>query len=155
MPSTSSAAACQHLAQVFATDIPLTSAMAVEVHDWQNQRLQLLLPLTENRNHQNSMFGGSLYCAGVLACWGWLHLRLRDAGIHTTHIVVQAGEIDYPLPVFASAEVVCDAPDEIVWARFFKMYQRHGKARISLTSRILTEDGADGACFTGRFVLHS
>ena len=155
MPNTFSAAACQHLAQVFATDIPLTSAMAVEVHDWHNQRLQLLLPLTENRNHQNSMFGGSLYCAGVLACWGWLHLRLRDADIHTTHIVVQAGQIDYPLPVFASAEVICDAPDEATWKKFFKMYQRHGKARISLTSRILTADGADGAIFTGQFVLHS
>ncbi len=155
MPSTSNTAACQHLAQVFATDIPLTSAMAVEVRDWQNQCLQLLLPLSENRNHQNSMFGGSLYCAGVLACWGWLHLRLRDAGINTTHIVVQAGQIDYPLPVFASAEVICDAPDEAVWERFFKMYQRHGKSRISLTSLILTEDSQDGACFTGQFVLHS
>ena len=155
MPRASNTSACQHLAQVFATDIPLTSALAVEVCDWQNQRLQLLLPLTENRNHQNSMFGGSLYCAGVLACWGWLHLRLRDAGINTTHIVVQAGQIDYPLPVFANAEVICDAPDEAVWARFFKMYQRHGKARISLTSRILTADGEDGAIFTGQFVLHS
>ncbi len=155
MHNVSSRSACQHLAQVFASDIPLTTALAVEVRDWQNQRLQLYLPLTENRNHQDSMFGGSLYCAGVLACWGWLHLQLRDAGINTTHIVVQAGQIDYPLPVFKDAEVICDAPDEATWARFFKMYQRHGKARISLNSRILTEDGQDGACFTGQFVLHS
>ena len=155
MHTLSSGTACQHLAHVLASDIPLTTALAVEVRDWQNQRLQLYLPLTENRNHQDSMFGGSLYCAGVLACWGWLHLRLRDAGIHTTHIVVQAGQIDYPLPVFKDAEVICDAPDEGTWARFFKMYQRHGKARISLNSRILTHDGQDGAVFTGQFVLHS
>ena len=155
MPNTRSAMACQHLTQVFANDIPLTSAMAIEVRDWQNQRLQLLLPLPENRNHQESMFGGSLYCAAVLASWGWLHLRLREDGINTTHIVVQAGQIDYPLPVLADAIVICDAPDEAIWARFIKMYQRHGKARISLSSRILTHDGQDGACFTGQFVLHS
>ncbi len=67
MPSAPNSTACQHLAQVFANDIPLTSAMAVEVHAWHNQCLQLHVPLLENRNHQDSMFGGSLYCAGVLA----------------------------------------------------------------------------------------
>ena len=81
MHTLSSGTACQHLAHVFASDIPLTTALAVEVRDWQNQRLQLYLPLAENRNHQDSMFGGSLYCAGVLACWGWLHLQLRDADL--------------------------------------------------------------------------
>ncbi|MDY7219454.1 YiiD C-terminal domain-containing protein [Denitrificimonas sp. JX-1] len=155
MPSASSSAACQHLAQVFASDIPLTLATAIEVRQWEAQRLQLMLPLQENRNHQNSMFGGSLYCAAVLAGWGWLHLRLRDEGIDTTHIVVQAGQIDYPLPVYHDAEVVCTAPDEAQWKRFFNMYKRHGKARISLTSRVLTEDGQDGAIFTGQFVLHN
>lgn len=155
MPNTINHTACQHLAQIFAKDIPLTSAMAIEVRDWHKQRLQLQMPLTENGNHQNSMFGGSLYCAGVLACWGWLHLRLREEDIHTTHIVIQAGQIDYPLPVFADAAVICDAPEAAVWTRFFKMYQRHGKARISLTSYILTHDGQVGACFTGQFVLHS
>lgn len=155
MPSTSSHSTCQHLAQVFASDIPLTSALAIEVRDWQNHCLQLHLPLPENRNHQESMFGGSLYCAGVLASWGWLHLRLREMGINTTHIVVQAGQIDYPLPVLADAKVICSAPDQAIWTRFIKMYQRHGKARIRLDSRILTHDGQDGACFTGQFVLHS
>lgn len=155
MTNPNSNSACAHLSEVFAQDIPLTAALAVQVCAWDGQSLHLQLPLAQNLNHQSSMFGGSLYCAGVLACWGWLHLRLRDAGINTTHIVVQAGQIDYPLPVLADAEVICAAPDEAVWDRFFKMYQRHGKARISLSSRILTHDGQDGACFTGQFVLHS
>lgn len=155
MSSTSNTTACQHLAQIFASGIPLTSAMAIEVRDWQTQRLQLHLPLTANCNHHASMFGGSLYCAAVLAGWGWLHLRLRESGIDNTNIVIQAGEISYPLPIIADAAVVCDAPDETVWTRFLQMYKRHGKARISLNSRVLTEDGQDGACFTGQFVLHS
>lgn len=155
MPNITDLSACEHLSQVFTHDIPLTAAMAIEVRNWQQQRLELRLPLPENRNHQDSMFGGSLYCAAVLAGWGWLHLRLRDAGINTTHIVVQAGQMDYPLPVLADAKVICDAPDEAVWTRFYKMYQRHGKARISLTSYVLTHDGLVGASFTGQFVLHS
>ena len=155
MTNSYASSACAHLSEVFAHDIPLTAALAVQVRAWDGLSLHLKLPLAQNLNHQSSMFGGSLYCAGVLACWGWLHLRLRDAGINTTHIVVQAGQIDYPLPVYGDAPVICDAPDEATWMKFFKMYQRHGKARISLTSRILTADGEDGAIFTGQFVLHS
>ncbi len=155
MQHSNSASACTHLSEVFVRDIPLTAALAIKVCDWDKQRLLLQLPLNENLNHQASMFGGSLYCAAVLAGWGWLHLRLRDVGIDSTHIVVQAGQIDYPLPVLADAAVICDAPDEAVWNRFFSMYQRHGKARISLSSRVLTHDSQDGACFTGQFVLHS
>lgn len=155
MPSTPSDTACQHLQQVFNDDIPLSEALAIEVRSWQNYCLQLQLPLAQNHNHHNTLFGGSLYCAAVLASWGWLHLRLREEGINTTDIVVQAGEIAYPLPVSADAAVICDAPDEAVWSRFLKMYQRHGKARIHLTSRILTHDGQAGAIFTGQFVLGS
>lgn len=155
MHSSPNVDACQHLQQVFARDIPLTAALAIEVRSWQNYCLHLHLPLADNHNHHQTMFGGSLYCAAVLASWGWLHLRLREVAINTTDIVVQAGEIDYPLPVAADALVVCDAPDERVWSRFIKMYQRHGKARIALTSRVLTDDGQDGAVFTGQFVLHN
>ena len=64
--------ACQHLAQVFAQDIPLSQVMGVQVTHWSNTELQLTFPLQPNINHQASMFGGSMYCAAVLAGWGWL-----------------------------------------------------------------------------------
>lgn len=148
--------ATSHLADVFASDIPLSQAMGVQVLSWQERRLQLQFPLTPNINHQASMFGGSLYCAAVLAGWGWLHLALRDEGIDTTHIVVQSGTISYPLPVFADPVIaVCDAPDDKAWQRFLTTWHKHGKARLQVTSRVLTEVGSDGAVLTGQFVLHS
>lgn len=71
---------CQALERRLHHDIPLTRAMQLQVLSWQAHELRLRLPLQANSNHHHSMFGGSLYSAAVLAGWGWLHLRLQEAG---------------------------------------------------------------------------
>ncbi len=147
--------AITHLAVVFASDIPLSQAMGVQAVSWHQRQLRLQFPLTPNINHQASMFGGSMYCAAVLAGWGWVHLALREEGIDTTHIVVQSGQIEYPRPITHDAIIaLCDAPDDKSWQRFLATYRKHGKARLQVTSRVLTEDDLDGAVLVGQFVLH-
>lgn len=148
--------ATTHLAAIFAKDIPLSQTMGTKVLSWQNHQLQLEFPLAPNINHQASMFGGSMYCAAVLAGWGWLHLALREVGIDSTHIVVQSGQIDYPRPILHEQIIACcAAPDSKAWQRFLTTFERHGKARLQLISRVLTANGEDGAVLTGQFVLHS
>jgi len=151
----SSGNAAAELEQVLHHDIPLTRQMGIRVIDWQNHRLRLHLPLAPNVNHKSTLFGGSLYCGAVLAGWGWLHLRLREAGIDDGHIVIQDGQISYPLPVREDAIAVCDAPDVAQWDRFITTYQRRGRARLELPTRIHAQDSDESAVkFTGQFVLH-
>jgi thioesterase domain-containing protein len=101
------------------------------------------------------MFGGSLYCGAVLAGWGWLHLRLREEGVEGGHIVIQEGQISYPLPVTMDATAICHAPSAAVWKKFLAMYGRYGRARLTLHSRIVNADSDDDAVtFTGQYVLH-
>ncbi|QXG41282.1 thioesterase domain-containing protein [Pseudomonas viridiflava] len=147
--------AAAELEQVLHHDIPLTREMGIRVIDWQNHRLRLHLPLAPNVNHKSTLFGGSLYCGAVLAGWGWLHLRLREAGIDDGHIVIQDGQISYPLPVREDAIAVCDAPNVAQWDRFIATYQRRGRARLELPTRIHAQDNDESAVsFTGQFVLH-
>ncbi|WP_025996598.1 thioesterase domain-containing protein [Pseudomonas viridiflava] len=147
--------AAAELEQVLHHDIPLTREMGIRVIDWQNHRLRLHLPLAPNVNHKSTLFGGSLYCGAVLAGWGWLHLRLREAGIDDGHIVIQDGQISYPLAVREDAIAVCDAPDVAQWDRFITTYQRRGRARLELPTRIHAQDSDESAVkFTGQFVLH-
>ncbi|MBK4990165.1 YiiD C-terminal domain-containing protein [Pseudomonas sp. S36] len=145
----------QYLQAVLHRDIPLTQEMGLEVVGWQQQVLQLQLPLAANVNHKSTMFGGSLYCAAVLAGWGWLHLRLRELGIDDGHIVIQEGQISYPLPVTGAAVARCAAPDEKAWARFLTLYQRRGRARLTLETTV-SNVGSDEAAvlFSGQYVLH-
>jgi thioesterase domain-containing protein len=143
------------LEEVLHQDIPLTRDMGVKVISWQNHSLRLHLPLEPNINHKSTLFGGSLYCGAVLAGWGWLYLRLKEAGIDDGHIVIQEGQISYPLPVKTDGVAICDAPDDATWERFVKMYQRRGRARLSLATRIFAEGSDESAVeFVGQYVLH-
>ena len=145
----------RHLESVLHRDIPLTQAMGIKVLDWHDQQLRLHLPLEANVNHKSTMFGGSLYCGAVLAGWGWLHLRLREEGIEDGHIVIHEGQISYPLPVTMDATAICQAPSAAVWKKFLAMYQRYGRARLMLHSRIVNADSdEDAERFAGQYVLH-
>lgn len=145
----------RHLESILHHDIPLTRDMGLKVLDWHDQQLRLHLPLEANVNHKSTMFGGSLYCAAVLAGWGWLHLRLREEGIEDGHIVIQEGQISYPLPVTMDAIAICQAPGAAQWKKFLAMYQRYGRARLTLQSRIVNAEGAeDAVTFSGQYVLH-
>ena len=145
----------QYLQSVLHGDIPLTREMGLEVIDWQHHTLRLQLPLAANVNHKSTMFGGSLYCAAVLVGWGWLHMRLRELGIDDGHIVIQEGQISYPLPVTGDAVAICAAPDDKVWNKFLAMYQRYGRARLTLHTRVVNAGSAEDAVrFTGQYVLH-
>ena len=144
-----------YLETVLHHDIPLTREMGLKVLDWQHGRLALHLPLQANINHKSTMFGGSLYCGAVLAGWGWLHLQLRDEGIKDGHIVIQEGQISYPLPVTRDSIAICMAPEEKVWKRFLATYKRYGRARLTLETWIVNEGAEERAvAFTGQYVLH-
>ncbi len=155
VPMTMTDSTSRLLEAVLHNDIPLTREMGVKVISWQNHSLRLHLPLEPNINHKSTLFGGSLYCGAVLAGWGWLYLRLKEAGIDDGHIVIQEGQISYPLPVRRDGVAICDAPDDAIWDKFLKMYQRRGRARLSLNTRIVA-DGSDHPAveFVGQYVLH-
>lgn len=145
----------QALEAVLHRDIPLTREMGIKVLTWQESQLRLHLPLAPNVNHKNTLFGGSLYCGAVLAGWGWLYLRLKDAGVDDGHIVIQDGQISYPLPVTRDGIAICDSPDEASWEKFLKLYQRRGRARLVLHTRIVADGSEETAVeFVGQFVLH-
>lgn len=142
----------QALERLLHHDIPLTGDMGLRVRAWDNHCLRLHVPLAPNVNHKSTMFGGSLYCAAVLAGWGWLHLRLGEAGLSGGHIVIQQGQIDYPLPVAGDALAVCENIDEALWQHFLKTYRRHGRARLQLQTQVL--DGERCAVtFSGQYVV--
>lgn len=144
-----------YLETILHRDIPLTQDMGLKVLGWQARQLRLFLPLVANVNHKSTMFGGSLYCGAVLGGWGWLHLALREEGIEDGHIVIQEGQISYPLPVTRDATVICKAPDEKTWTRFLATYRRYGRARLALQTQVVNVDSEDVAVqFEGQYVLH-
>ncbi|KPX97039.1 Uncharacterized protein ALO61_03193 [Pseudomonas savastanoi pv. nerii] len=70
------------------------------------------------------------------------------------HIVIQDGQISYPLPVRTDAIARCDAPELALWDKFITTYQRRGRARMTLHTSITAQDSEEQAVrFVGQFVL--
>jgi len=57
--------------------------------------------------------------------------------------------------VTEDAIAVCDAPDDGPWNKFLAMYKRHGRARLTLDTRVINAQGGEDAVnFSGQYVLH-
>lgn len=133
-------------------DIPLTRAMQVRVDSWQDHQLRLKVPLQPNCNLHSTMFGGSLYCAALLAGWGWLHLRLQEVGLHAA-VVIKDAQVSYLLPVTGDALACCAAPAEAAWDKCIAAFERRGIARLHLNAQLVNASGEAAVLFSGQFVL--
>lgn len=138
--------------QTYLTEaIPLYGAMQASVEGADTRSVALIAPLAPNTNHQSTAFGGSVASLATLACWGWLWVLLRDAGIDA-RLVVSRSEIDYLKPVMTALHAQCDAPDPIAPRAFLDGLARKGRARIELDAMVTDDAGVVCARFNGRFV---
>jgi thioesterase domain-containing protein len=132
-------------------EIPLSQEMGVEILSLDPMQLELRLPLEPNKNHKNTLFGGSLYSACALACYGLFLTALRAENINTNNIVIGEGEIQYKAPVTKDTLVTASWPSPLEKVDFFTQLSKKGKARINMKA-LIEEDGVTACTFTGRFV---
>lgn len=131
--------------------IPMTGALGLRLVSFDGKTLTVEAPLEPNHNHQNTAFGGSLYCVGVMAAWSLLQLWLDEKGL-PGDIVIQSGAMDYSDPVTDDFAATARFPDSAVMEKFEAMLRRRGKARLSLESDLL-QHGEPRGRFSGRFVI--
>lgn len=115
--------------------IPLSAAMQVTVATVSETEVVLQAPLAPNINHRDTLFGGSASAVAILAAWSLLHLRTRALGIDC-RLVIQRNNMEYLLPVAGNFSARAFLSDEKEWQRFVKLFQRRGRARISVLSEL-------------------
>lgn len=130
----------KRLADYVSREIPLTIAMEIELQSWQDDCLTVSAPLSANRNHKATAFGGSLYSLAVVAGWGLLVLKLwqleRDCDV-----VIQHAEVDYIEPVNETLLARCQCVSQQKWNKFIHQLERNGKARIKLEPVVSGRNG--------------
>jgi thioesterase domain-containing protein len=140
----------QELQQYLYDKIPLSCAMQVLAVDVSEQVVRLSAPLTPNRNHRATVFGGSASTLAILSAWSLLHVRLQ-APAPGVSIVIQRHSMEYERPMhgeFAACASLA-APEQ--WPRFLRALTRFGKARVVVDS-ILEYEGDRVGQFSGEFV---
>ncbi len=96
--------------------------------------VSLLLPLEPNRNHKGTLFGGSLYSAGALACYGLFLSSLAERGIQNNNIVIAEGNIRYLKPVTRDIEIKAGWESAEAKDRFFQVLLSKKKARVIMVA---------------------
>lgn len=115
--------------------IPLSKAMQVAVVDVRSDTVILSAPLAPNINHRDTVFGGSASAVAILAAWSLLHTRLAAQGI-ASRLVIQRNTMSYLQPIDGSFTAAAAIPSSAEWAQFVRVFERKGKARITVVSEL-------------------
>jgi thioesterase domain-containing protein len=131
-------------------EIPLATAIGIEVAACGVGGITSRAPLEPNSNVHGTAFAGSLFSVCVLTGWGALWVALRHAG-RTGRIVVSGSRIRYRKPV--GGEIVCRcAPAEVTVRAALDQLHSTGRAKLSLTCTIDSEEQL-AVTFEGTYVV--
>lgn len=130
--------------------IPLSAAMQVSVVSVARDSVILSAPLAPNINHRSTAFGGSVSTLAILSAWSLVNRRLQDEELRS-RLVIQSSRMDYDQPISAAFTATASLPDAAAWPLFTRMLTRKGRARIRVSSVVMSE-GVIGGRFEGEFV---
>ena len=138
----------QQLQSFLHQHIPASAALAIEVQSCDAQHVTLTAPHHLNRNHKNTVFGGSMALAATLCAWSLVHLRCPEA---QGNIVIQESRIRYLRPARDGLTLHTAAGDDTAWQAMQTMLTQRGKGKIVLNTKLLSH-GERVAVFEGKFV---
>ena len=130
--------------------IPITSAMGVQIVEATTDRVELSAPLAPNINHHETVFGGSAAAVATLAAWTLVLVRMRNEDL-TGRLVISSNSMMYQKPIVADFTAVATADELKTWGKFVVGMTRKGRGRLQATSRLLLNSD-QVAEFEGQFV---
>jgi len=130
--------------------MPLSRAMQVAVRSISSDGVVLSAPLAPNVNHRGTVFGGSACALGTLAAWSLLYCRLQGRS-PATSLVLQRNTMVYERPMAGDFSAHASLPPGADWMVFLRTLERRGKARISVSARLLSGE-QDCGHYLGEFV---
>src|SRR2546421_10138347 len=113
-------------------EIPMSAQMGIRVHSGGADGLVMRLPLSPNRNHQQTAFAGSLNALCTIAGWGSVYLLLKELG-RRGNIVIRRSTIKYQEPVTTSEIYAhCLPVNPVARQYFLEMLDDKGQAKLDL-----------------------
>lgn len=141
----------QKLQHTLQTEIPITSALGLEVIAYEHGCLSLSAPLAPNINHKDTAFAGSINAVVTLAGWSLLWCLLDEADL-AAKIVIQDSSIQYLRPVAADFTARCCLPEQAQVMRFLTMLHKKHRSRIELQAEVWAAEVC-AVSFRGRYVV--
>lgn len=122
--------------------MPLTAAMGIQIRQASVGGALIDVPFGPNQNHADSVFGGSLSVAGIVAGWLLVQARAAEAFEQRVQVVIQESQCRYIRPVTEAFQVSAQWPTADPWPNVEQAFERAGRARVEVRSEVLDPGGA-------------
>lgn len=133
-------------------NMPPVAAMQIRTQSFDGHTLRLHAPLSANVNDKNCAFGGSLASLMTLGGWGWLMLKLHDAGLEA-EVYVADSNIRYLLPLYDDLNATAHLADDQDWDATLRCLAERKRARITMQAEVRNTRGTPVATLEARFAL--
>jgi len=135
--------------------IPIVKANRLVVLKAESDCISVGGTLADHVNHRDSVFGGSLSTALILAAWARVRLW-TDTFDPAAVIVISEQYVKFEVPVLADFAAFSRPLKTEVLEKAMAQLRRFGKARFSVEAAIIHRGGSDiRAEFSGEFVVVS
>jgi len=142
----------KHIEETLHSEIPITKSIGILVKGYSENGITLAAPLSNNINHKNTAFGGSLYSVCVLTGWSLIYALMTKKEL-SGHIVIQESNIKYLKPVTSDINASSCFRDENQINRFVNVYRKKRISRITLIVTV-KQNNIEAVRFEGRYVVH-
>lgn len=132
--------------------MPPVAAMQIRASEFDGVVLRLTAPLAANVNDKSCAFGGSLASLMTLAGWGWLMLKLREAGVEA-EVYVADSSIRYLAPLYDDLHGGAQLREDQDWAAILRCLAERQRARVAMLADVRNAAGMPVATLEARFVL--
>ena len=133
-------------------NMPPVAAMQIRASGFEGDVLSLSAPLAANVNDKNCAFGGSMASLMTLAGWGWLMLKLRDAGLEA-EVYVADSDIRYLAPLYQDLNGQARLRADQDWAAILRCLAERKRARVAMQVEMRNDAGVSVATLEARFAL--
>lgn len=134
------------------SNMPPVAAMQIRAVQFEGEVLHLTAPLAANVNDKRCAFGGSLASLMTLAGWGWLMLKLREAGVGA-EVYVADSKIRYLAPLYDDLQGEAMLRGDQDWPTILRCLAERKRARVTMLSDVRNAAGEPVATLEARFAL--
>lgn len=116
--------------------------MGIYIKELTRHRCVVSAPLKENHNHKGTAFGGSLFAACTVACYGLLYSLANKTKSSPLQIVITEARIVYSRPIqedfIATAELKTDVTEKLL-----ERLQAQKPGRYSMSVEVAEQSATD------------
>jgi thioesterase domain-containing protein len=129
----------QFMREFMAEKVPVTKAMGIEVVDSSDKGATLKASIKANINDKGVAFGGSLFSVASLCSWAVVDRILKQYKLDA-NIFIHTSQSKFSAPVVSDFTVFCPTPDHKKLDEFLAVFNRKGRARLTLVATIYEGD---------------